>query len=423
MRAVYLRNVAIAVLVLSVGLIFLSGQTSQASAYSYYDGCYDYCGYNYYNVSSYWGYYYGSPYYYSGYPYYSNSYSCYYGNYYGSPYGGNYYGYPYYGYSYQQSPPKYQLTVSTDPANLGTASGNGTYTSGSSATFAISQGTVQTSPNMRYVFSHWSGDFSGVGTSGSLTMNSAMHVTAVYQLQYHLAVSVQPTTAPLPDGVGWYNVGDTLTLSVNGQMLGGQDGSRLVFQGWTVDGKNVQSGVSLPLTMDSAHAVTAQYKQQYYLTVRTDQGTGYGEGWYDAGSAATIYASTPVSTSYGVKMVFNGWQGDIQTGSQSATVLMDGPKTVIASWGTDPTVLNLTIALGIIAAFLIAGGIIAYAVLNRRGYRTQPAYVMQPQGYTPANYSDSPPLPRKGTTTTTTTTTTVKKKTPPAEPTEPTATE
>ncbi len=414
MRAVYLRNVAIAALVLSVGLIFLSGQIGQASAYSYYDGCYNYYGYN-YNMSSNWWNYYGYPYYYYGYPYYSNSYSCYYGNY------GNYYGYPYYGYSYQQSPPKYQLTVTTDPANLGTASGNGTYTSGSSATFTISQGTVQTSPSMRYVFSHWSGDYSGVGTSGALTMNSAMKVTAVYQLQYHLDVSVQPQSAPLPDGVGWYNAGDTLTLSVNGQTLGGQDGSRLVFQGWTVDGKNVQAGVSLPLKMDSAHAVTAQYKQQYYLTVRTDQGTGYGEGWYDAGSSATVYASTPVSTNYGVKIVFNGWQGDIQTGSQSATVLVDRSKTVIASWGTDPTVLNLTIALGIIAAFLIAGGIIAYAVLNRRTYRTQPAYATQLHGYTPANYSDSPPPPKK--------TNAIKKKLPPAEPvepaepTEPTATE
>jgi len=403
MRAVYLRGLAIAVLVLSVGLIFLSGQTGQVSAYPYYDGCYNYYGYPYY-----------SNWYYYWYPYYSNSYACYYGNYYGSPYYSYYYEYPYNGYSYQQSPPKYQLTVTTDPANLGTVSGNGTYASGSSADFAISQTTIQTSPNVRYVFSHWSGDFSGVGTSGSLTMNSAMHVTAIYQLQYYLDVSVQPTTAPSPDGAGWYNAGDTLTLSVNGQMLGGQDGSRLVFQGWNVDGKNVQAGISLTLTMDSAHAVTAQYKQQYYLTVRTDQGTGYGEGWYDAGTTATIFASTPVSTSYGVKMVFNGWQGDIQTGSQSATVLMDGPKTVIASWGTDSTVLNLTIALGIIAAFLIAGGLLAYALLNRKTNSTQPMYVMQPQAYTPANYSTPQPPPRKRASI---------RKPPPAEPTEPTTTE
>jgi hypothetical protein len=123
--------------------------------------------------------------------------------------------------------------------------------------------------------------------------------------------------------------------------------------------------------MDSGHVVSAQYKQQYYLKVMTDQGIAYGEGWYDAGSTAEIYVSTPASTDYGVKIVFNGWQGDLQSNSQSATVLMDKPKTVIASWGTDPTVLNLTIALGIIAAFLIAGGILAYLALRRRTLHPQ----------------------------------------------------
>ena len=160
--------------------------------------------------------------------------------------------------------------------------------------------------------------------------------------------------------------GDTVTLSANGQILGGQDGSRLVFQGWSVDGHSAQAGVSLPVRMDSPHVVTAQYKQQYYLMVKTDQGVASGEGWYDAGSTATIYVSTPVSTNYGVKIVFSGWQGAIQTNSQSAKVLMDSPKTAIASWGTDSTVLNLTIAVCIIAALLIAGSILAYAVLNRR---------------------------------------------------------
>ena len=132
-------------------------------------------------------------------------YSCYYGY----PYGYGNYNYPYeysnsyYGNNYY-SPPQYQLTVTTDPAGVGTASGTGTYMSGSSATFTVNQTTVQTSANTRYVFSHWSGDYSGVGASGTLTMNGAMQVTAVYQLQYHLDVGVQPLTAPLPQGVGWY---------------------------------------------------------------------------------------------------------------------------------------------------------------------------------------------------------------------------
>jgi len=378
MRARCLRNVAIAVLALSVGIVFLSGQIGQAAAYPYVDGCYGY--YWYYNSSYYW-WYYGYPYYYSAYPY-----SCYYG----------YYGYYDY-YSNYYTPAKYLLTVTTDPASLGTATGNGTYTTGSSAGFMITQNTIQMSPNTRYVFSHWSGDYSGVGTSGSITMNGPRKVIAVYQLQYHLDVGVQPQSAPLPQGEGWYNAGDTVTLSVNGQILGGQDGSRLVFQGWAVDGQNLQAGVILPVKMDSGHVVTAQYKQQYYLKVMTDQGITYGEGWYDAGSTAEIYVSTPVSTNYGVKIVFNGWQGDLQSNSQSATVLMDKPKTVIASWGSDPTVLNLTIALGVIAAFLIAGGILAYAALSRRILHPGSMKPVPTQGLTPAKTSDLSTPPKKKT--------------------------
>ena len=362
-------KIAIAVLVLSVGILFLSGQMTQATAQPYQGyNCYGYYGY--YNTTFDW-WYYGNPYYSNGYPYY-----CSYGYSYGYPYYGYYsYGYPYYGYSYYYTPaytpPKYQLAVTTDPSSLGAVKGGGTFTSGDSASFSVTSNIIETSANSRYVFSHWSGDYSGVGTSGSIVMNGPRNITAVYQLQYLLNVGVQPQTAPLPQGEGWYNAGDTATLSVPAQVLNGEDGSRLVFQGWSVDGQNTQPAATLVVKMDSPHVATAQYKQQYYLSVSTDQGIAYGEGWYDAGDTATIYVSTPANPSYGVSFVFNGWQGDIQSNSQSATVLMDKPKTVIASWRTDQTVLNLTIALGIIAAFLIAAGIIAYAVLNRRTVRTR----------------------------------------------------
>lgn len=343
-------KIAIALLVLSVGIFFVSGQVGQVSAYSPMpQGCYGY----YYDYYYWYSGYYPSYYYYSGYPY-----NCY--GYYGYSYG--YYGYDY----YYTAPSKYQLTVTTDPTDLGTATGGGTYTQGTSASFSVTKSIVQTSSNTRYIFSHWSGDYSGVGTSGSITVNGASKVVAVYQLQYYLDVSVQPQSAPLPQGEGWYNAGDGTVLTVAGQLLGGQDSSRLVFQGWNVDGQNLQAGVSLPLKMDGPHVVVAQYKQQYYLKVLTDQGVPYGEGWYDAGSSAQVYVSTPVSTAYGVSIVFNGWQGGIQSQSQSASVLMDGPKTVIASWRADPTILNLTIIVTVVAAVLVVAGILAYVTLGRR---------------------------------------------------------
>jgi len=122
--------------------------------------------------------------------------------------------------------------------------------------------------------------------------------------------------------------------------------------------------------MNSPHTVTAVYGQQYYLNVQTDQGVTSGSGWYDSGSTAQIYVSTPVSTSYGVSIVFNGWQGDVTSSSQSTSVLMDGPKNVIATWRADSTILYLTIAAVIVAALLIAGGLIAFLAGGRRSTQT-----------------------------------------------------
>lgn len=379
----YLPKLAIAIIALGIAVVLLSGQTAQVAAapaatssprgyhYGVNDNGTGYCD-NYY-----WGSYYYCDYYYSYYPYYYDywyGYPYYYDYYYSYPYYSSYYGYGY-GYPYTSS---YTLTVNTDPSSLGTVTGGGSYNSGSSASFSVTQSTIQTSPNTRYVFSHWSGDYSGSGTSGTVTVNSAMKITAVYQLQYYLSVQAQPQNAPSPQGAGWYNAGDTAALQNGGQTIG-DSGSRLVFQGWSVDGGAPQSGSTLSLQMNVAHSVTALYGQQYYLNVQTDQGVPYGSGWYNSGSTAQIYVSTPVSTTYGVAIVFNGWQGDVQSTSQSTTVLMDGPKNAIATWRTDPTVLYLTIGAVIVAALLIVAGLIAFMSRSRGGSQAPPQQVQHVQ--------------------------------------------
>jgi len=369
-------KVRVAMLAFSIAIALLSGQVGQASAVSYSP---QWC-YGYYNMAYYWYSYYGYPYYY----YYSYPYYCRYGYYYS-------YGYDYY---YYTRPSKYDLTVTTDPSDLGTVNGNGTYDQGSSASFSITRNIIQTAPNVRYVFSHWSGDYSGVGSSGTITMNGPRKIVAVYQLQYYLTVNVQPQTAPLPQGEGWYNAGETVTMSAPGQIIGDGDERRLVFQGWNVDGRSTETGITLTLKMDSPHTIAAHYKQQYYLQVLTDQGVAYGEGWYDAGTSAQIFVSTPVSTTYGVSMIFNGWHGDIQSNDQSTTVLMDSPKTAIASWRSDPTILNLTIALGIIAAFLVGAGILAYIALSRSRLSAQSIKSI-PDKHSAARAESSVPLKKK----------------------------
>jgi hypothetical protein len=367
MRASYLPKFAVVILVLAVSVVLLSGQTAQVAATTATCGSsHHHCYSGHHHYSGYYSGYYSS--YYSSYPYYYSYSYPYYDYYYGN-YGNGYsnYGYPYY-YSYYNTPSQYTLTVTTDPANLATVTGGGTYNQGSSASFSVTQTTIQSSQNTQYVFSHWGGDYSGIGGSGTVTVNGAMKVTAVYQLQYYLSVQSQPQGGPVPQGAGWYNAGDTATVNSASQPAG-DSSSRIVFQGWSVDGQSNQSGSSLSVTMNAPHSVTAEYKQQYYLTVLSDQGVPYGQGWYDAGSTAQISVSTPISTSYGTSIVFNGWQGDVQSNSQTTSVQMNRPMTAIASWRTDSTVLYLTIAAGIIA-ILVAAAIIAFAVAGRGRERT-----------------------------------------------------
>jgi len=372
----YLPKLAITLLALSAALLLVSAQPAHVAAAPSIASAPQPSGYtptwwnsSYSCYNNYWYYYWGYPYYYCNYYYYSGY--PYYYNYYGYPY---YYGYynNWYGNSYYSSPASYTVTVATDPSSLGTVTGSGTFTQGSSATFSVTQNTVQVSSNTRYVFSHWSGDYSGTGTSGTVTVNGAMTITAVYQLQYYLSTSSQPQIVPTPQGAGWYNSGDTATLQNAGQIIGGDSGSRLVFQGWSVDGQAPQAGSSLNVVMNAPHSVTELYGQQYYMNVQTDQGVAYGTGWYDSGSTAQIYVSTPVSTTYGVSIVFDGWQGDVQSGSQSTTVLMNGPKNAIATWRSDATVLYLTIAAIVVAALLIVAGAVAFLARGRGGTQAPP---------------------------------------------------
>ncbi|MGO9645100.1 MAG: hypothetical protein ACLPY5_10165, partial [Candidatus Bathyarchaeia archaeon] len=58
---------------------------------------------------------------------------------------------------------------------------------------------------------------------------------------------------------------------------------------------------------------------------------------------APISVSTPPSPMFGVNYVFDGWQGSMQSSTQSTTILMNSPMSVVATWRTDYTVLYVTI--------------------------------------------------------------------------------
>jgi len=277
------------------------------------------------------------------------------------------------------------LTVSANPSSLASqVTGGGSYSYGSTASFSVSQTTVQTAPDTRYVFQGWTGGYTGTATSGSITMTSSSTVTAVYQPQYLLTLSAQPSGSPSPQGSGWFNAGSTASVSVPSQTVSQNAGSQLVFSGWTVDGSSSQGGSTLSLQMNAPHVVVAQYTQQYYLTVQSPQGVVSGQGWYNAGSNAQISVSTPSSPMFGVNWVFDGWQGSTQSSTQSATVLMNGPMTATATWHQDYTVLYLTI--GAIILIVVVAALVALLFTTRNRRENPPPQQVQVQQVPNTNY-------------------------------------
>jgi hypothetical protein len=264
-------------------------------------------------------------------------------------------------------PTTFELKVETNPAGIGAVSGAGTYDQGTVASFSISSPTVSKQAGERYVFSSWSGDFSGTSPSGTVTLDSAKTVVANYELQNYLAVSATPQGIVSVTGAGWYASDASAAVGSVPPIVSGAQGTQYVFQGWTIDGVPA-SGSTLSITMDNPHSVVAQYKTQYLLTVSSEYGTPQGAGWYDAESSATISVTPRVDTSYGVSQVFDRWTGDFQSTEPTGTIKMDSPSTVVAVWRTDSTVLYATIAAAIGGALVLGIGLVAIAISrNRRG--------------------------------------------------------
>ena len=289
------------------------------------------------------------------------------------------YSYPYYYYpttTYQKTK-TFELDVATNPAGIVAVNGKGTYDDGTAASFSVTSLIVPLNANQRYVFSYWNGDFSGASPSGTVTMTSKKSVTANYQLQNFLKVSVDPLGIASASGEGWYLPTDSVTVGPVPSSISGGDGARYVFQQWTIDSAPV-SGNSVEITMDSPHTVVAHYGTQYLLTASSDYGIVQGGGWYDARGTATLSVTTEVDTSFGVKQVFQKWTGDMESSSATTAITMDSPHTLRAVWRTDNTILYATIALAICAAFAVGIGLTMFAILKLREPKP-PAPVPQPK--------------------------------------------
>ena len=147
-------------------------------------------------------------------------------------------------------------------------------------------------------------------------------------------------------GEGWCD-DDSVALMENApSTCSGGEGTRYIFDTWNVD--DVAEGSNpISVLMDSPHSAVACYRTQYYLTVVSQHVPTEGEGWYDKGSVASFSVESPQDLI--IQNVFTAWNDDSASTSQSATIMMNSPKTVTANWREEYTQLYIIIIV-IVAA-------------------------------------------------------------------------
>ena len=128
-------------------------------------------------------------------------------------------------------------------------------------------------------------------------MDANHTATAHYRLEYYLTVLSPFGTV---GGEGWYPSGSTAYATLDTGIVDHGNGTRRVFTNWSGDASGNNYAQSDPITMDGPKTAVANWKTQYYLTVRTDP-PGItiipGEGWYDSSQSVQLTAPCLLYTS------------------------------------------------------------------------------------------------------------------------------
>ncbi len=224
---------------------------------------------------------------------------------------------------------QYTLTVNT--------AGSGTVTKNPDKASYNQSETVQltATPAAGWSFSGWSGSLTGSANPATVTMDANKTITATFtQNQYSLSVNVvgNGTVTKNPDKAT-YTYGETVQLTAT-------PSAGWTFSGWSGD----LSGSANPatITVNGNKSVTATFAQiQYALTVnvvgsgtvaKVPDKTGYNQG------ESVQLTATPAAG-----WSFAGWSGALSGADNPATILMDGAKTVTATFTQNQYALTVDV--------------------------------------------------------------------------------
>ena len=237
---------------------------------------------------------------------------------------------------------QYQGSVMPDPAGLRVLVDGVVYTTPASfwwddgSSHQVQAPSPQNvSADVRYMWSSWS---DGGGATHLVTANTALTLVATFVEEDAMRISTSPVgLAFMADGTTyssattfWLTPGSYHTVAVS-TLQSGTPGVRYRFTSWSDGG-----AASHVVAFTASTSIEANFSAEYYLAVNSSVSGASGSGWYAAGATATAsVADETFAVAPGERLAFRGWSGDAAgDGLTSAPIVMDGPKTAIAMYGT-----------------------------------------------------------------------------------------
>ena len=218
------------------------------------------------------------------------------------------------------------------------ATGQGWYTSGSTAHATVKDQQLPEGEGTRNIFSGWSGDATGNQLiSNGVTMDGPKVATANWTTQFYLSIDSDPQNVTGLSGSGWYTAGAMANFSAL-MNLPLTNNTRLTFDHWSgeFNGQEPEGSIS----MDRPKTVQANYLPQYLLTVlysSVDIVSSYNEthaGWYDENSEVQLGpVPTVINLGPSERLQFVGWSDNNSTSNNlSYSVLVDEPRNVTLTY-------------------------------------------------------------------------------------------
>lgn len=243
-----------------------------------------------------------------------------------------------------QTPEEQQvgIIVSADPAEGGTVSGTGVYTSGSYATISATANS-----NYGWSFDYWNKDGAYYGSAATFSYQVGTEpaefvahfsytefdpMTPTEPIaKYRVYTSAMPSGAATTSGDGAYNLGSTVNIKATTQ-------SGWQFVHWTLNGHVYSNALSFNYTVgDSVAYFVAVYERLYAVSVQTNPSTGAGT----VNGAGSYLAGTVISVSVTqqVPYVFDYWMlnGERTDNAQSFSYTVGDSAALFVAYMRDTT--------------------------------------------------------------------------------------